>query len=99
LSFIKLEFLKRIVIVYTSVIAIILLLIFIADVFLFKAWGSRIDATPLKYFSNPKEMWASISHLPVFWIGLAFVVFSAGLIYFIRRYLKKSFNHISVNKK
>ena len=69
---------KTIYIIYTGLILFILLLLIIADVEIYKAWGNRIDLTPFKYFSAPKEMWASISHLPLFWILLGVM-----LVYFL----------------
>ncbi len=33
-----------------------------------------MDTTPLKYMSSPKEVWASISHLPIFLISIFFIV-------------------------
>ncbi|RYE04657.1 MAG: hypothetical protein EOP51_35145 [Sphingobacteriales bacterium] len=52
----------------------LVLLITFADVGLYKAWGFRIDATPLKYLSSPREVWASIQHLPITAIIIAFLV-------------------------
>ena len=59
---------------YTAITVVPIVLLIFADIGLYKAWGSRIDATVLKYFSNPKEMWASVSHLPIFWIGIAYLL-------------------------
>ncbi|MEO5966650.1 MAG: sulfatase-like hydrolase/transferase, partial [Ferruginibacter sp.] len=98
-GFINLPALKKIIKIYTSIILIILLLILTADIFLFKAWGNRIDATPLKYFSNPQEVWASISHLPVFWISLLFVIIAIVLIIIIKFWINNLFKLIAVSKK
>ena len=65
---------KGVYVIYTWVILFIQLLLVVTDAEIYKAWGSRIDFTPVKYISNPKEMWASISHLPVFWILLALII-------------------------
>ncbi|HSN62292.1 MAG TPA: hypothetical protein VLR49_15245, partial [Ferruginibacter sp.] len=64
--------------IYTGIILLLLLLLLFADIGLYKAWGTRLDATPLKYLTNPKEAWASIYHLPVFTILVVFV-----LLYFV----------------
>lgn len=61
-------------IVYTAIILFVQFLLIATDVEIFKAWGHRLDFTPLKYLSNPREMWASISHLPVVWIILGLVL-------------------------
>lgn len=60
--------------IYTGIILFFALFLSIADIGLFKAWGYRIDATPLKYLSNPKEAWASVSNQPVFWILAGFII-------------------------
>ncbi len=59
---------------YTAFVLLLILLIVFADIGLFRAWGFRIDATVFKYLSNPKEVWASISHLPIFAISLIFII-------------------------
>jgi phosphoglycerol transferase MdoB-like AlkP superfamily enzyme len=72
-------FRKKIVyIIYTGLILLIELLLILADAEIYKAWGTRIDFTPLRYLSSPKEAWASVSHLPIFWIIVGLV-----LIYFL----------------
>lgn len=65
---------KWVYIFYTGIILFFQLFLIIADAEIFKAWGSRIDFTPLKYLANPKEVWASISHLPLFWIVLGLII-------------------------
>jgi len=65
---------KKVFIIYTFVLLFIELLLVLADAEIYKAWGNRIDFTPVKYISNPKEMWASISHLPVFWMLLILLI-------------------------
>lgn len=65
---------RNIYILYTGVLLFIQLLLVIIDSESFKAWGTRIDSTPLKYLSTPKEVWASISHLPIIFILIGFIV-------------------------
>ncbi|HEY0731553.1 MAG TPA: hypothetical protein VGD33_03980, partial [Chitinophagaceae bacterium] len=60
--------------IYTYIILFFVLLVVTADLEIYKQWGFRIDATPLKFLDAPKEVWASISHLPVFWILLLFLI-------------------------
>jgi phosphoglycerol transferase MdoB-like AlkP superfamily enzyme len=64
----------RIYIIYTAMLLFFVSVILMVDIGLFQAWGSRIDSTPLKYLSNPKEAWASVNHLPVATIGIAFLM-------------------------
>lgn len=61
--------------IYTAIVLLLTVLIVTADLEVYKQWAFRIDATPLKYLNSPKEAWASISHLPVFWILLAVTIF------------------------
>ena len=77
--------------IYTFIILIPVLLLVFCDFPAFRAWGFRLDATPLKYLVSPKEAWASVSHLPVFWILLIYIV-TLLLVYrlfstYIRKYL------------
>jgi len=60
--------------IYTGIILIPVLLIIVCDFPAYKAWGYRLDTTPLKYLQTPGEAWASISHLPVFWFIVGFIV-------------------------
>ncbi|HET9746170.1 MAG TPA: sulfatase-like hydrolase/transferase [Chitinophagaceae bacterium] len=68
-------FRKRIVyFIYTGVILFLLIFITIADAESFKAWGTRLDYTPIRFLSSPKEAFASIGHLPIFWIVIGLLV-------------------------
>jgi hypothetical protein len=60
--------------IYTGIILTPVLLIILCDLPAYRAWGYRLDATPLKYLQTPGEAWASISHLPVFWFIVGFIV-------------------------
>ncbi|MEP6713079.1 MAG: sulfatase-like hydrolase/transferase, partial [Ferruginibacter sp.] len=59
---------------YTAIILLIVLLLTVIDVNLFNAWGYRIDASFIKYLSNPKEAYASMAYLPILWIIIFFIV-------------------------
>jgi phosphoglycerol transferase MdoB-like AlkP superfamily enzyme len=72
---------KKIYTIYTAIILFIQLLLIMADAEIYKAWGSRIDYTPLKYFSSPKEMMASLSHLPLFKISLCLIIITIALVW------------------
>lgn len=75
--------------VYTGLVLLLVLFIVFADIGLFRAWGFRIDATALKYLTNPKEVWASISHLPIFTIVLVFLLVYILLFFACRKLIKK----------
>lgn len=75
--------------IYTSLVLFFVLLVITADLELFRHWGARIDATPLKYLSSPKEAWASISHLPVALILGLFIIVYAGLLFLFYRFISR----------
>lgn len=50
---------KKSCLYYTYVITAIVCLIIVADLFLYRYWGFRIDNTPLFYLKTPKEAFAS----------------------------------------
>jgi phosphoglycerol transferase MdoB-like AlkP superfamily enzyme len=76
--------------VYTLLLLLPVLLIVLSDIPMFKIWGFRIDASPLKYLSNPREAWASVSHLPVWWYALLFILLYALLCRFGKRWLGRA---------
>ena len=75
--------------VYTLLVLLLVLFIVVADVGLFRAWGFRIDATALRYLTNPKEVWASISHLPILVIAVVFLLVYFFLIFVCRKLLRQ----------
>ena len=79
-------------VVYTAIILFIQFLLIVIDVEIFKAWGHRLDFTPLKYLSNPREIWASMSHLPVVWILLGLVIVYLLLFWLFKKLINTSAN-------
>lgn len=75
--------------VYSYLLLFVILLITVADLEVYEAWGSRLDATPLKYLASPREVWASISHLPVFFILFLFLVIYIGLCLIFGRVIER----------
>ncbi len=65
---------KRIYSIYTAVVLFFIVLLTGADAEMYRQWGFRIDATPLRYLSSPAEAWASISHLPLPGILFIFIL-------------------------
>lgn len=51
---------------YTLFVILLISLLTVVDLELFKAWGFRLDATPLAYLNTPREMAASAGSSPVF---------------------------------
>src|SRR4030095_5654771 len=89
---------KWIYIIYTGIILFILLLLIITDVESFKAWGTRIDSTPLKFLSSPKEAWASINHLPLVLIFIGLIVIYLLLFWLFRKTISRSIIFLENNK-
>jgi len=75
--------------VYTAIILCLIVLIVVADLEVYKQWAFRIDATPLKYLNSPKEAWASVSHLPIFFILLSLVIFYSLLLKGFQKVINK----------
>src|SRR5688572_3078608 len=81
---------KWIYLIYTGIILFIQLLLIITDVESYKAWGTRIDSTPLKFLSTPKEAWASISHLPIVLIIIGLIIIYLLLFWLFRKIISRS---------
>ena len=80
---------RGVVRIYTIALIVIISFLTIADLELYTDWGFRLDATPLKYFSTPKEMITSISSSP--WIVLLIIfAFLCFLFIFLFRYFNIS---------
>lgn len=91
-------FRKRIVyFTYTGIILFLLLFITIADAESYKAWGTRLDYTPIRFLSSPKEAMASIGHLPVIWIIIGLLLIYLLLFWFFRKAISGSIIHLSNN--
>ena len=75
--------------VYTILLLVPVLLLVLCDIEVYRQWGFRLDATPLKYLSSPKEAWASISHLPVIRYSLLFVLLCVAAGYGAARLLRR----------
>ena len=87
------HFFRRLTIyyIYTFVLLFLVSFISLADLEIYTAWGFRIDATPLRFLSTPREALASISHLPLLLIAIIFLV-CYGLFYWsFRKILRRIF--------
>ncbi len=88
---------KKFISVYSAIIISFSVFLMVTDMGLFKAWGFRLDATPLKYINHPKEMWASISHLPLFWIFIFILIIIWLLIKLMNRLIVKFLKYVNFN--
>lgn len=86
-------FFRRMIIykIYTYSLLFLVALLTLCDLEIYNAWGFRIDATPLLFLSTPKEALASVSHLPLIWIFLAFAVVLTLFIIAFKFILKRIF--------
>lgn len=66
--------LRKVLMPYYILVAIVLSLIFVSDTILYNFWGAKLDANDLIYAAKPKDMLAS---LPVWATILAFIVVAA----------------------
>lgn len=74
--------------IYTLLVLLLVCLISLADLEVYNAWGFRMDAGPLRFLNTPREAMASVSHLPLLWISLLFLL-AYGLFYFCFRWLMR----------
>ncbi len=63
--FIPLPFIRILLKAYTLFVILLISLLSVIDLELFKAWGFRLDATPLSYLNTPQEMIASAGASPL----------------------------------
>ena len=70
---------------YTFFVILLVSLLSVIDLELFKAWGFRLDATPLTYLNTPQEMAASAGASPLL---LLFFILLACIVLFSTIYLK-----------
>jgi phosphoglycerol transferase MdoB-like AlkP superfamily enzyme len=89
---------KIIYFIYTGIILFFLIFIAIADAESFKAWGTRLDYTPIRFLSSPKEALASIAHLPVVWIIIGLLLVYLTLFWIFRKLISRSIVLMSTNK-
>ncbi|TGE14536.1 LTA synthase family protein [Hymenobacter elongatus] len=54
---------------YTAVLGVVVAFFAVADLELYRAWGFRLDATPLQYLDSPAEMAASAGSAPLLVMG------------------------------
>ncbi len=85
--------------IYTGIVLFLVLLLTGIDINIFDAWGYRLDASPLNYLKNPKEAWASMSHLPVGWIMLAFFVLFIFVVRVFNKFIQRAVDRFTVPAK
>lgn len=76
---------SKIIRIYTGILVVLLVIVSVADLELYTAWGYRMDATPLQYFLSPKEMAGTVSSAPI-WILLVLIVVASTIFVFLMRF-------------
>lgn len=89
---------RKLYYIYTGIILIPVLLIITCDLPAYRAWGYRLDASPLKYLNTPNEAWASVSNLPVFWFIVGYVIVYLILLKSFNNYFTKQQVQLDFNK-
>jgi len=84
-SFFKSKFIKYFYHTYSVVAILLCTTIILGDLFMYKHWGFRMDATPLFYMTNLKAMTASVSLFTVIG-GVLGILIISGLLFVL--YLK-----------
>lgn len=85
------RFFKRLPVykIYTIIVLLLVSVICLADLEIYSSWGVRLDTTPLRFVLTPKEAYASISHIPLFFVGLiffaAYILFYFCFVYILKR--------------
>lgn len=74
--------LRKVLMPYYILVAIVLALIFVADTVLYSFWGAKLDANDLIYAAKPKDMLAS---LPLWGTLLAFLAVGLLAFHYTRR--------------
>lgn len=101
-SFIKNNKLHKWLTLYNTIILIPVSIIIFCDLPAYSSWGYRLDASPLKYLQSPNEAWASVSHLPVIWFFIFWVLSIIAVMKSFNFYLNRnlqSFKNETINLK
>jgi len=77
---------------YTCLFIILSSVIIVADTFIYKYWGFRLDYTPVLYLKTPKEAIASANTLEFILIPLTIIILSSFFIFLYRRFFDKFFS-------
>ncbi|WP_266366014.1 LTA synthase family protein [Tellurirhabdus rosea] len=59
---------------YSSLMVIVVSFLTTVDLELYRAWGFRLDTTPLRYLSTPNEAFASIGSSPLGWLAFILIL-------------------------
>ncbi len=86
-TFVQPRLVRTLLAVVTTVEVMVVLLLVTIDLETFRAWGVRLDSTPLVYMQTPREMWASAGASPLLLLFTLLSVLTACSLLIARRFL------------
>jgi len=98
-SFFKGRFIKYFYHIYTLLALFICTAVITGDLFMYRHWGFRIDATPLFYMTNLKAMTASVSGFTLVAGILGVLVMSGQLFYIFYKLFDQLLGSVGKNNK
>ena len=79
----------KVIRIYTICIVVLLSFLATADLELYRAWGYRMDVTPLQYFKSPKEMGSSVYSSPLLLLSGIFLILCLFFIWIYTKYFER----------
>ena len=98
-TFFKNRFIKFFYHIFTVITLLFCSIIIIGDLFMYRHWGFRIDATPLFYMTNLKAMTASVSTFTVIGGILAVLLLTGCLFCIYYKLFETRLNSLQKNNK
>jgi phosphoglycerol transferase MdoB-like AlkP superfamily enzyme len=79
---------------YSYLIIVISSIIIVADTFIYRYWGYRLDYSALQYLNTPKEVLASVNTLQLSIIILVVILIAGGFILLYNRFISRFFDNL-----
>ncbi|HJZ40114.1 MAG TPA: LTA synthase family protein [Bacteroidales bacterium] len=83
----------RLISIYTLIVMIPVIIFTLADLEVFKYWGTRLDNTALRFISTPREMLASAAWITIFLLFAGFVALNILAYLLYRRKIAMQLAH------
>src|SRR5437868_3746663 len=80
---------EKIIRIFTISVVVLLTFLATVDCELYRAWGYRMDITPLQYFKSPREMGSSMYSSPLLLLLAIFIALSALFTWIYRKCFEK----------
>ncbi|MEO8764467.1 MAG: sulfatase-like hydrolase/transferase [Ginsengibacter sp.] len=75
--------------IYTICLVVLLSFLSVADYELYRAWGYRMDITPLQYLKSPKEMGTSMYASPILLLCMMLILLAIFFIWMYKKYIEQ----------